>query len=160
MSGDVRIVTFDPAYAKAFADLNYQWIEKHFAIEEHDREMLDHPFEHVIEPGGEIFFALAGREAVGTAALIAEEDGTFGLAKMAVAPKYSGRGIGDLLIAECIRFARDDGSRGIYLLSNRSLTPAIELYRKHGFVETPLDAGSPYERANIRMELALNNGKL
>ena len=160
MSSEVRIVTFDPAFAKAFADLNYQWIEKYFAIEEHDREMLDHPAEHVIEPGGEIFFAVVDGFAIGTAALIAEADGSFELAKMAVSPDFRGQGIGDQLIAACIGFARRKGSRGIYLLSNRSLTPAIELYRKHGFVETPLDTDSPYNRANIRMELALNTGKL
>jgi GNAT superfamily N-acetyltransferase len=158
--GDVRVVRFAPEYAKAFADLNYDWIEHYFRVEEHDRHMLDNPAEEIIDRGGEIFIAVADEEPVGAVALINSSDDTFELAKMAVSPAQRGRGIGDKLIVACIEYARENGKSRIYLLSNTRLTPAIELYRKHGFIETPLDADSPYERVNIRMELALNSGKL
>jgi len=40
---DVEIVGFADEWAADFASLNYEWIEKYFAVEEHDREILDDP---------------------------------------------------------------------------------------------------------------------
>ncbi len=51
----IRIIEFDPNYAKQFADLNYQWIEESYGIEPHDHDILDHPVEVIIEPGGQVF---------------------------------------------------------------------------------------------------------
>lgn len=154
-SDDVRIVRYDDRYAKDFARLNYEWIERYFTVEDHDREMLDAPAEYIVDKGGEIFFALVGDEVAGTVALIESGGETFELAKMAVSPKYQGKGIGDKLIDACVTHARKAGKRSIYLLSNIKLTPAINLYRKHGFRETLNDESSRYERVNIRMELAI-----
>lgn len=155
-SDEVRIVPFDPAFAKAFADLNYQWIEESYGIEEHDREVLDHPFESVIAAGGEIFFALAGDEAAGTVAMVKMDNDHFELAKMAVSPKYRGRKIGDSLMRACIEFAASKGAKSIILESNTKQEAAIRLYRKYNFIEIPLDPNSHFVRANIRMELALD----
>ena len=162
MSGaaDVRIITYDPAYARAFADLNYRWIEQFFTVEQHDSEMLENPGEYIIDAGGEIFFAIADEIAVGTAALISDAKGEFELAKMAVSPEYRGRGIGDMLIDAAVEYSRAKGKDSIYLLSNTVLKPAIGLYRKHGFVETPMIDESPYQRTNIRMQLALHTSRL
>lgn len=154
-SGDVRIVGFEEKYAGDFARLNYEWIERYFEVEEHDREMLDAPFEYVIRPGGQILFALAGENVVGTVALLAADDETFELAKMAVSPDFQGRGISNKLMQGCIDHARAAGKKRIFLDSNTKLTPAIRLYRKYGFREVPLSADSPYARVNIRMELAI-----
>ena len=152
---EVRIVGFDRAYAKAFADLNYQWIEESYGVEAHDREVLDHPYESVIAPGGEIFFALVKGVAAGTVALVKMDDEHFELAKMAVSPEFRGRKIGDALMRACIDFAATKGASRIILESNTKQGAAIRLYKKHGFVEIPLDPNSQFVRANIRMELDL-----
>ena len=39
----VEIVDFSDEWAADFARLNYEWIEKFFAVEQHDREILDDP---------------------------------------------------------------------------------------------------------------------
>jgi ribosomal protein S18 acetylase RimI-like enzyme len=122
--------------------------------------MLDNPVNQIIDRGGEIFIAVAEDEPVGAVAMIRTSGDTFELAKMAVSPGQRGHGIGDKLILACIDHARRKAADKIFLLSNTRLTPAIELYKKHGFVETPLDEDSPYERVNIRMELALNKSNL
>src|SRR5688572_11575464 len=153
--GGIRIVDFDEKYSNDFARLNYEWIEHYFKIEPHDREMLDHPREYIIDRGGRIFFAVLEGMAVGTAALIRTDDVTFELAKMAVAPEHRGKGIGDLLIESCVKHAGECGAKMVFLLSNTRLGPAIGLYRKFGFIETPLQEGSPYARVNIRMELVI-----
>lgn len=152
---DIGIVSFDPQFAEAFAELNYQWIEQYFSVEAHDRETLDDPAQEVIGKGGEIFFAVTDGRAVGTVALLKEAQGSFELAKMAVAPEYRGQGIGDLLIEACVDYCRENQAPSICLLSNRKLGPALALYRKHGFVEVPVLGDEPYERVDIRMELAI-----
>lgn len=152
---EVRVVRFQPGYAKAFADLNYEWIAKFYTIEKHDREQLDAPQETVIDLGGQIFFVLVGEEVAGTVAMIKMEGNSFELAKMAVSPMFQGRKFGDLLMRACIEFAESMNARSIILESNTKQAAAINLYRRHGFVETPLDPNSQFVRANIRMELAI-----
>lgn len=148
-----EIIEFDPQYAKQFADLNYQWIGETYGIEQHDHDVLDHPVESVIEPGGQIFFAVRESEVAGTVAMIPFEDDAFELTKMAVDPNFRGRGIGDLLMQACIDLTRRSSRRRIILESNTKQAAAIQLYRKFGFKEIPLDPNSQYVRANIRMEL-------
>lgn len=149
------ICEFQERYARDFALLNYEWIEKHYGIEDHDREVLDHPFESVIQPGGQIFFAIDGSRAVGTVAMIPFGERTFELAKMAVSPETRGRGIGDKLMEACVEFAHSAGVESIILESNTKQEAAINLYRKFGFREIPLDPNSQFARANIRMQLGL-----
>jgi len=151
----VKVITFDDAYAADFARLNYEWIEKYFVVEDHDREMLDHPREYIVDKGGEIFFAMVGGIAAGTVAMIKFPDGSFELAKMGVAPEFRGRGIANYLMKACIDFAKAIGSPKVFLESSRKLSPAIALYRKFGFEETELDKNTPYARCDIRMELAI-----
>ncbi len=153
----IEVVAFRPELAKDFADLNYEWINRFFAVEEPDRRVLDNPDREIIARGGAIFFVLVDGAAAGTVALINEDEETFELAKMAVSGKYRGMKIGDLLIRTCIDHAKAVGKSRICLLSNTKLIPAIRLYRKFGFVETPLDPETPYMRTNIAMELDLNS---
>src|SRR5689334_9018119 len=93
----VEVIQFKHRYARAFADLNYEWIEKAYAIEEHDRELLENPVDKIITPGGQIFFALVGDQTAGTVALVNMDDETFELAKMAVSPEFRGLGISNKL---------------------------------------------------------------
>jgi len=153
---DVTIVEFDPKYAKAFADLNYQWIAETYGVEQHDHDILDHPREAVIDAGGQILFAVAGDEVAGTVAMIPFDDASFELTKMAVDTKFRGRGIGDKLMQACIEFTRASERSSIILESNTKQVAAIRLYRKFGFRDTPLDPNSQYVRANIRMELTVD----
>ncbi len=159
-SVEFSIVPFDPAYARAFADLNYAWIRRYFVVEEHDRELLDHPRENIIDKGGEIFFAVVNGEPAGTAALINASDEAFELAKMAVSPEFRRLGVAGRLIEAGIVHARLCGKRKIFLLSNTILGAAINLYIMHGFKEVALDEQSPYERVNIRMELAIREARM
>jgi len=156
IGGEVEIVPFRSEFAGAFATLNYEWIEKYYRVEPHDRELLNWPVEHIISKGGEIFFAVSDNKPVGTVALVEHSPSEFELAKMAVASEFHGRGIGKLLMKACVEHARSVGKTHIFLESNTGLEPAIALYRRSGFKEVPLDPDSNYSRANIRMRLALS----
>ncbi len=151
----VEIVNFSERWAEEFASLNYEWIEAYFTIEKHDREVLDHPGEYVIAPGGTIFMAIVGGMAVGTVALIPAGDGVLELTKMAVSTEFQGMGIGDKLMARCVEYAVEHGVHTMWLESHTRLAPAISLYRKHGFIEVQTDPDSLYSRADIKMQLAL-----
>ena len=121
-------------------------------MEESDHKALDHPEEYILDPGGHIYIALYDGEAVGACALIKMDDKKFELAKMAVSPKAQGKSIGTLLGQACIDKAKELGADTLFLESNTKLKPAISLYRKLGF-EKITGPPSPYERANIQMEL-------
>jgi ribosomal protein S18 acetylase RimI-like enzyme len=154
-ASDVQVIEFDERYAEDFGQLNYEWIAKSYTVEKHDREILDHPLETIIEPGGQIFFALADGVAAGTVALIPMGENDLELTKMAVAPEYRGLSLGDKLMEACVEYGRKEGVRALILESNTKQMAAIHLYRKFGFIEIPLDPNSEYQRANIRMELVL-----
>ncbi|MEP6786953.1 MAG: GNAT family N-acetyltransferase [Acidobacteriota bacterium] len=153
---NVQIVDFTDEWAEDFASLNYEWIEKYFVVEQHDREILDDPQKWVIDLGGQIFMAIVSGLAAGTVALIPAGASVLELTKMAVAPEFQGMGIGDKLMARCVEYAKEQGTRSVFLESHTSLQPALHLYQKHGFVEVPGDPDSLYSRADIRMELNFN----
>jgi len=152
---NIEIVEFNDSFAEDFARLNYEWIEEFFAVEQHDREILDEPQKSVIDPGGQIFMAIVSGLAAGTVALIPAGDGVLELTKMAVSPEFQGMGVANHLMERSIEYASASGSKRVFLESHRSLQPALALYRKFGFVEVPTDPNSEYARADIRMELAI-----
>jgi len=152
----IKIVEYTPEYRSAFADLNKEWISKYFKMEETDYKALDHADAYIIDNGGYILVALFNNEPVGVCALIkmSDPDYDFELSKMAVSPKAQGKKIG-WMIGEAIKDkARKVGAKKLYLESNTILVPAINLYRKLGFVEV-FDRPTAYERCNIQMELVL-----
>jgi ribosomal protein S18 acetylase RimI-like enzyme len=74
---------------------------------------------------------------------------------MSVSPLMQGKSVGFLLARAIIEKSKSLGLSKIYLESNTKLKPAINLYYKLGFNKV---AGrpTPYERANIQMELVLS----
>ncbi|NAY90548.1 GNAT family N-acetyltransferase [Muricauda sp. JGD-17] len=158
MDKKVKIVPFSDAYKNAFRALNEEWIVKYFRMEEMDHVSLNNPRTYILDKGGYIAVALLADDPVGVCALIPSdrEDFEFELAKMGVSPKAQGKGIGKLLGHHIIEKAKLLGCKKLYLESNRILEPAINLYRKLGFVEI-VGAKSPYERSDIQMELVLTD---
>lgn len=150
-----QIVPFQEKFAPRFEALNRQWIERYFAIEEADRAIFQNPFKAIVEPGGQIFFAVLGDEVLGTCAVMRHDARVYELAKMAVVPEAQGRGYGDLLVEAAIEFARDAGAERLMLLTNSGLAPALRLYEKHGFRRVPLSDNEEYRRADVQMELRL-----
>jgi ribosomal protein S18 acetylase RimI-like enzyme len=83
-----------------------------------------------------------------------DPDYEFELAKMAVSLKAQGKNVGWLLGQAMVKKASEAGATKIYLESNTILKPAINLYHKLGFQKVG-GRPTPYERANIQMELIL-----
>jgi ribosomal protein S18 acetylase RimI-like enzyme len=152
---EVTVVPYREELKAAFEQLNREWIETYFAMEDADRKVLGDPRGQIVAGGGEIFFLLEGDRVRGTCAVLRHSPADFEIAKMAVAAEARGRGYGDLLMDAALRFAAAAGAQRIIIVSNTRLEPAIRLYEKHGFVRVPLSSDQRYLRANIRLELAL-----
>lgn len=145
----------NPEHARAFADLNREWLEEFFWIEPADEAMFADPQGYVIDRGGDILFARVDGKILGTIALLHAEDNVYELSKMGVTKAARGLGIGRKLAEALIALARKRGIRSLYIASNRKLARAIALYKNLGFVETPAGCDPRYQRADITLELPL-----
>ena len=151
----LEIIPFNQKYAKDFYNLNIEWLEKYFFVEKYDEKVLSNPRKYIVDAGGFIFFVKKEHKIIGTIALI-NQNTFFELSKMAISPKHQGLKIGQQLMEYCIKFAKKQQWKSITLYSNRKLVPAINLYKKVGFIEVPLEKDVHYERANIKMMLTLH----
>src|SRR4029077_12025822 len=154
---EIRIRQFQPGDAAAFRRLNEEWITRFFRIEPKEELILADPQGTILDMAGRIFFATAGERCVGCCALIRLGDKEFEVAKTAVEPSYQGAGIGRRLLHAGIDEGRNAGAQRLYLETNHMRTPAILPYESVGF--KPIEANhispSPYERADVYMELIL-----
>jgi GNAT superfamily N-acetyltransferase len=156
MTGLIKIVEFDAAYAADFKRLNLIWLERHFQVEPLDLEVLSNPEEAIIKPGGMVFFALVDGAVVGTCALIRHDAGLFELSKMAVADNQQGKGIGTRLLSHVIAWARSQSIQKLFVETNTVLESAVRLYQRVGFRATTYDSSDAhYDRTNLKMELKL-----
>jgi N-acetylglutamate synthase-like GNAT family acetyltransferase len=151
-----KIVSYDDKYKLDFEKLNREWIEKFFHMEDEDLNILQHPESYVLAKNGEIFFAIYEQEVIGTAAMIPISDKVFELAKMAVQKDFQSRGIGKLLVKQCISFAKEADAVEIFLLTNDMLKPALNLYLSCGFILNSNYDDERYERGNTKMNLMLS----
>lgn len=154
----IRIVTYEPQYRQDFIQLNKQWIETWFRLEQSDLDTFAHIDDNIIGHGGQIFLAIdESRQVVGCCALKPHpESDCHELAKMAVSPDAQGKGIGRQLGEALLDYARSHDVKRIFLEGNTRLEASIALYRKLGFKEIPLK-NNAYERCDILMELCLKN---
>ena len=152
---NLEIVPFNGDYKSAFESLNREWIEEYFVMEEEDLKTLQNPESYIMKKGGEIFFAVLDGDVVGTSAMIQTSNGIYELAKMSVAKKLQGLGIGKKLLKRCIDFSKEREATEIFLITNDSLKPALNLYQSCGFVLNEQNDDNRYERGNTKMTLIL-----
>ncbi len=148
----VKIISFEDKYQPIFRSLNEEWLDLFHLKEEHDMAILNNPKEMILDTGGAIFLAQVGNQIVGSAALIKEHEGVYELVKMAVAPDYRSKGIGQLLIEKSLEKAKQLKATKVLLFSNHQLKSALKLYEKFGFKYIPVE-DSPFQTADIKMEL-------
>ena len=151
----IAIVGFNKRYSEQFFILNKAWIEESWRLEDSDKKDLLNP-DKIVENGGQVFFALENKIPVGTAAMIKSSEDRFELAKMTVQEELRGKGIANMLMDECLKFAKENKANEIFLISNDSLKIARNLYDKYGFKEVNLDS-QKYDRGNVKMILKITN---
>lgn len=154
---ELIIREFLPGDELAFRRLNEEWIVRYFTLEPKDVAALSDPQTTILDPGGRIIFAVRREEIVGCCALLAMGPGEFEVAKMAVTQSAQRTGIGRRLLEAVVAAARRSSAARLYLETNSSLRNAIRLYESVGFRHIPPErrSPSPYERADVAMELLL-----
>lgn len=158
MAAQIEVVDYRPEYRDAFRDINLEWVQEMFEVEAADREVLDHPQEHILDDGGVIVLATVDGEPMGTGALKKTGPHEYELTKMGVLKKSRGLGLGRLVLDALIERAVQLGARRLYLLTNTDCGPAIKLYEKRGFVHDAAvlqEFGKRYKRADVGMLLPL-----
>ena len=155
---NVIVTDFLSQYSNKFYKLNKAWIEESWVLEDSDKKDLLNP-DKIVENGGQVFFALEDKIAIGTVAMIKSSNDRFELAKMTVQEDFRGKGIANMLMDECLKFAKQNNASEIFLISNDSLTVARNLYEKYGFKEVVLDS-QKYERGNVKMILQITTSIL
>lgn len=143
-------------HTSEFYNLNIEWLETYFYVEDHDKKVLNNPKKYIIDKGGVILFVLLDNAVIGTVALMPTlSKDIYELTKMAIKPNLRGKKIGQKLMTKVLKLAKVKKINKLILYSNSKLINAIHLYKKFNFKEIVVDKYSPYERANIKMELII-----
>ena len=150
----IVIVPWEDRFAGDFKDISVAWLEEFDLLEPIDLEMLDNPHRDILEPGGQIFFALEGDTVLGTCGMQPVEPGVYEVIKLGVRPEYRGRGAGKLLLEACLDWAGAQKARRVVLYSNSRLQSALRLYRRCGFTPIPYVPGH-YAVSDVQMEQVL-----
>lgn len=153
--GGLAIRRFSDVLAEDFYRINAEWIGAMYLLEQTDIDVLKHPRERIIAPGGDILFVEDPTLGiVGTCALQKTGERQFELTKMGVLDVARGKKAGEFLLHAIIARAAALGCDRLYLLSNAKSAAAIHLYEKLGFVhdaEIMEQFGKRYDRCNVAM---------
>ena len=118
---EINIINFQDKFEKDFYDLNIEWLEYFFQVEDYDYEVLSNSKKYIINKGGEIFFAESEGNIIGTVALMPTKNKlVFELTKMAVKPEYRNKGIGKKLLKKCIDYSKSNNLNIVTEISDLS----------------------------------------
>lgn len=152
----ISIIDYKAHHQPYFERFNRQWIEKYFAMEPLDVDVLTNPKEAILDTGGAILMATYDGVIAGTVALRKVDKITFEFTKMAVETQYQRKGIAEAMSYASFLKAKQLGAHTVILYSNSQLKPAISLYEKLGFKHLPVGVGA-YKRSDIKMEINVSN---
>lgn len=155
VQNEIEIIEFDEIYANDFYNINAEWIEETFILEDIDKEVLKNPKLKIIDKGGLILLAKhKDLGIVGTCALMNMGNEVFELTKMGVLKKARNLKIGEHLLKAILLRAKNMKIKQLFLLTNKLAEAAIHLYEKLGFEhsqEIMEKFGHEYERCNVAM---------
>ena len=155
MSDALTIHEFRDDLAIHFSDINAEWINATFRLEETDRDVLESPRASIIDAGGVILFVEArGLGIVGTCALQKTGATSYELTKMGVRESARGLKAGEFLLSAIMDRALSLGADPLYLLTNTKCGAAVHLYEKLGFqhdADIMARYGARYERCDVAM---------
>jgi DNA-binding MarR family transcriptional regulator/GNAT superfamily N-acetyltransferase len=142
----VRMEIEDPTSddARACFDQYFAELDERFEAGFDPALSLSADAQDLTPPAGELIIARLHGSVVGCVALKFHKKAPAELKRMWVNASARGLGIARQLLAEAERHARKAGARAIRLETNRSLTEAINLYRRSGYVEVDAFNDEPY----------------
>ena len=152
----VEIVTYTPELATYFYSINEQWVSDMFEMEEIDHQILSNPQKHIIDEGGQIWFAKNEKLGViGACAVKNVGNKWYELTKMGILESARGLKAGEALLQQVIKDCREFEYNTLFLLTNKKCEAAIHLYEKNGFVHDDSikkKFEGIYQRSNVYMK--------
>lgn len=153
----MKIIRYQEQYKQLFIDMNKNWINKLFKIEQHDLEQLDQ-VENYLEQGAMAFFAVENEQVLATCMVLRLEHNTWEICKFTTNEQFQGKGAGTKVFQACLDYAIENQADKIVLYSNKKLKPALHIYQKFGFKEVPVTIDD-YEsgRCDYQAELTVSD---
>ncbi len=130
------------------------WLGINLCFQQFDEELNVLPVMYG-NPEGALFLISANNVDVACVGVRKIGEQTAELKRMFVKDEFRGKGYGQLLLDAAIAFAREAGYQKIQLDTLRTMTPAMNLYKKNKFVEIPAYYHNPIESA-VYFELKLD----
>ena len=157
------IRAYQPSDRQAVVELNLDWIEEFFSVEDTDRKQLEGLETTILSRGGRIVVAELDGRVVGTGAIVPPHhqpnDGRkwLEIIKMATEKEHRRKGIGGAVLKRLKIEARAMGADAIWLETNSVLESGVRLYASLGFRHLDPDDWwpTPYARCNVQMALDL-----
>jgi DNA-binding MarR family transcriptional regulator/ribosomal protein S18 acetylase RimI-like enzyme len=155
-AGLVEIETADATSADAQHCLDAYFAELHARFDEgfDPVRSISADAEELTEPAGLLLVARLGGSPIGCGALKFHDDAPAEIKRMWVDPSARGLGVGRRILHELEAQARLRNISMIRLETNRSLSEAIALYRKAGYVEVDAFNDEPYAHYWFEKRLA------
>jgi ribosomal protein S18 acetylase RimI-like enzyme len=142
-----------PAYTRPMSDIviaeepadsaDVRWCFEQYYAEVGERfgfildQALPLGLDELVRPRGLVLIARRDGDAVGCGALKLHQPRIGEIKRMWVANRVRGRGLGGRLLEALEGAARIDGKSVARLETNRTLTEAVAMYRRHGYREVP-----------------------
>jgi putative acetyltransferase len=111
-----------------------EWLNIDLSFQNFEEELLQLK-EMYSEPDGAIFLLQQDNDFIGCVAIRKKENGIAELKRMYIKPNTRNSGGGTLLLEKALASARMLDYNRIRLDTLADMTPAINLYKKHGFYE-------------------------
>ena len=111
-----------------------EWLNIDLSFQNFEEELLQLK-EMYSEPNGAIFLLQQAEDFIGCVAIRKKGEGIAELKRMYIKPTTRKTGGGTLLLEKALDAAKLLGYKLIRLDTLANMTPAINLYRKHGFYE-------------------------
>jgi len=141
-------VNTEPEYAAASALFKEyaEWLNIDLSFQNFEEELLQLK-EMYSEPNGAIFLLQQTEDFIGCVAIRKKENDIAELKRMYIKPTTRKNGGGTLLLEKALAAASQLGYKRIRLDTLANMTPAINLYKKHGFYEIAPYYFNPEENA-------------
>ncbi len=145
------------AYQNAFRSMNESWIGRHFDVSAIDLQHLENPEVHIIDPGGDVLFAVDGASdrVLGTVALLRRNDDVVELAYLALVDQIDGDAIAQGLGEAALRRSRELGAVAVCTFTSRLLESSLRCFRRLGFEERRFKGDVEDQRREVYMEVEL-----
>jgi len=123
-----------------------EWLNIDLSFQNFEEELLQLK-EMYSEPNGAIFLLQQTEDFIGCVAIRKKENDIAELKRMYIKPTTRKNGGGTLLLEKALAAASQLGYKRIRLDTLANMTPAINLYKKHGFYEIAPYYFNPEENA-------------